>query len=302
VIVGGLVNPHAALAANLEHVPVVWQIVDSRTPRAMRLVMMSIVNRLADGLMFGGEALATLHLNRKASTVPWFVCSPPVDLERFIPSPERRRLTRQLWKIPEDAAVVGTVATLAPQKGLEYFVEAASLIYRAQPNSWFMVVGARHDAHRQYIARLEADVVRFGIPKERFLFVGGRDDVENYYPAMDAKLITSLPRSEGTTTTAMEAMACDVPVVAADVGAVSEVVEHNRTGFLVPPQNAQALAEKTLELLANPRLRAQLSAVGRRRVQRFSIEACADRYLDVFDAAAAHRRGRYASSRARRQW
>lgn len=288
VVVGGLVNPHAAIAAKLEGVPVVWQIVDSRTPWPLRAVCMPLVNRWANAIMFCGKALVDLHFNGRPSKAPSFVCPPPVDLDRFSPSPERRRETRRRLGIPQDALVVGTVSNLTPAKGVEYFIRAATRIYRSQPNTWFLVVGARYETHRRYTHRLESEVSCSPIPRDHFLFVGEQADVENYYPAMDVKLITSVPRSEGTTSTSMEAMGCEIPVVATDVGAVSEVVEDGVTGFLVPARDDAALAARTIELLRHPQQRALFGANGRRGVERLSIGACSDRYLEVFDTAIGH--------------
>lgn len=288
VLVGGLVNPQAALAARLERTPVVWQILDSRAPAALRLVLMPVVSRLADAILFDGEGLIALHAGKRRLGVPAFVYYPPVDTQSFQPSPSQRRQTRQALGIPEDAPVVGMVANLNPQKGIEYFIRAAAAIYRSQPQSWFVVVGARYATHQAYTARLAAEARASGIPQERLIFTGEQPDVQHYYPAMDVKLITSVPRSEGTTTTAMEAMACGVPVVATGVGAVSEVVEDGVTGFVVPPLDSAAIARATLRLLEDRGLRTRMGQEARRRaVERYDASVCADTQIRAFDTAMA---------------
>jgi glycosyltransferase involved in cell wall biosynthesis len=90
----------------------------------------------------------------------------------------------------------------------------------------------------------------------------------------------------------MEAMACEVPVVAVDVGAVTEVVEDRRTGLIAPALDDSALAEKTLTLLGDAALRRAMGLEGRRRAHHFSVEACADRYIEVFETAQAFRASR----------
>jgi glycosyltransferase involved in cell wall biosynthesis len=291
VVIGGLVNPHGAVAARLEGVPVVWQIVDTRPPFLMRRTLMSVVLRLSDAVMFNGRALIRSHVGGQALDVPYTVYDPPVDTALFTVSPERGRETRRLLGIPDDALVVGTVANLNPQKGLEFFIRAASIVYRVLPDTQFMCVGAHHETHRGYTERLESELSSSGIPRERFIFTGGRSDVEKFYPAMDVKLITSVPRSEGTTTTAAEAMACGLPVVATDVGAVREVVEDGLTGFIVPPRNGKALARYALRLLEDDDLRSEISVAARRRaVERFDISVCIDKYVRVFETAVQRRR------------
>jgi glycosyltransferase involved in cell wall biosynthesis len=291
VVIGGLVNPHGAVAARLEGVPVVWQIVDTRPPVLIRRALTSLVLRLSDAVMFNGRALIRSHVGGRALDIPYTVYDPPVDTALFTVSPERRRRTRRLLGIPDDALVVGTVANLNPQKGLEFFIRAAAIMYRALPDTRFMSVGAHHATHHGYEKQLESELSSSGIPRERFIFTGGRSDVEEFYPAMDVKLITSVPRSEGTTTTAAEAMACGLPVVSTDVGAVREVVEDGVTGFIVPPRDTKALARHALRLLENDDLRSRIGAAGRRQaLERFDVSVCVPKYIRVFETAVQRRR------------
>jgi glycosyltransferase involved in cell wall biosynthesis len=293
VLIGGLVNPHAAVAARLEKVPVVWQIIDSRTPRILRLLLLPVVARLADAVMFWGRALIALHVGRSPLKLPSFIFYPPVDSNRFSALGKQRYVTKRCLSIPHDALVVGMVGNLNPQKGIEYFIRAASILYRSQPNSWFVVVGARYETHYGYMNQLEIEVQRSGIPQEQFIFTGDRPDVENYYEIMDVALVTSVPRSEGIPTTVAEAMICGLPVVATDVGAVREAVEDGVTGFVVPPLDPSAIAHFTLRLLQDPNLRAFMGEEGRRRAfERYNVEICADTHAQAFKAAIAHHRMR----------
>jgi len=286
VVIGGLANPHAGFAARRAKVPVVWQFVDSRLPGALRRPLSRLVLKLANAMMFDGASLIPLHFGRRALRRPVFVYFPPVVTERFIPSAERRARARNVLKIPSEAPVVGTVANINPQKGIEYFVRSAGLIYRQRPDCYFVVVGAEYESHRAYSSAVRNEVATAGIPAERFVFAGDQPDVEAWYPAMDVKLITSVPRSEGTTTTAMEAMACGVPVVAADVGAVREVVADGQTGFVVPPIDPGAMAAATLRLLDDPSLLRMMGNEARTRaVTLYDVEICADVHQRAFAAA-----------------
>jgi starch synthase len=104
---------------------------------------------------------------------------------------------------------------------------------------------------------------------------------------MDVDLITS--RSEGTTTTALEAQACGVPVVSTDVGAVHEVVDDGVTGLLVLPGDPGAIAAATLSLLEDAGRRAEMGRAGRAvAVERFGIETAADLRARAYEAALEH--------------
>jgi glycosyltransferase involved in cell wall biosynthesis len=102
-------------------------------------------------------------------------------------------------------------------------------------------------------------------------------------------VISSLPRSEGTTTTALEAQSCGVPVVATRVAAVAEAVEDGVTGLLVAPERPEALADAILRLVEDVELRAQMGAAGREAAtQRFDADQVTDVYVQAYQAALAH--------------
>jgi glycosyltransferase involved in cell wall biosynthesis len=288
VQIGGLVNPHAGLAARRRGAAVVWQIVDSRAPAPLRRAAMPLVRRLADAVMFDGEALVELHGGRESLPVSAFVYFPPVDTTRFVPSEERRRAVRDELGIPADAPVVGTVSSLNPMKGLEYFLDAAAKIAASRPETRFVVVGGAPETHLVYQRRLREQAEQLALPNPVF-FAGERVDVERWYPAFDVHVISSLPRSEGTTTTALEAQSCGVPVVATRVAAVAEAVEDGVTGLLVAPERPEALADAILRLVEDVELRAQRGAAGREAAtQRFDADQVTDVYVQAYQAALAH--------------
>jgi glycosyltransferase involved in cell wall biosynthesis len=291
VVVAGLANPHAAVAARRQGVPVVWQILDTYTPPVIRFLMMRFVRRLADAVMFDGEALIRLHAPISDLPLPKFVYFPPVDTASFYPSRDRGLQTRRELGIPDDALVVGMVANITPQKGIEYFIRAAAIIRARMPEAWFLIVGGRQESQQVYANKIEREIARCGL-QERLILAGSRADVERFYSAMDVKLITSVPRSEGTTTTAMEALACGVPVVATDVGAISEVVTNQVTGLLVRPRDPEGLADATCLLLRDSARRSQMGRLGMQRsVERYASEICAEVHLRAFQAAILrHRR------------
>src|SRR5689334_15933986 len=154
VQIGGLVNPHAAIAARHCGAAVVWQIVDSRAPALVRKLAMVFVRRLADAVMFDGQSLVPMHVGTPLP-MPTFVYFPPVDTKRFVPDRERGLQTRAEIGIPPDARVVGTVSSLVPMKGLENFIAAAGRIAEAEPDAWFVIVGSAPSSHATYAERLQ---------------------------------------------------------------------------------------------------------------------------------------------------
>lgn len=298
VVIGGLMNPQAAIAAALEGVPAIWQVVDSRTPSAIVTLFRPMVRRLGAGIMFGGYSLRALH-GMESKSGRDLVCSPPVDTRSFRQSPERRETTRRQFGVAADTVVVGTVANVNPQKGIEWFIRAARCLAENQRRMEFWIVGASYDTHRAYEHGLREEARSLGLSDDRLRWFGERSDLEMIYPALDVKVITSVPRSEGTTTTAMEAMACGVPVVATDVGAVRDVVIDGVTGILVTPCNADSIADGVTRLLGNHAMRSAIVRAGRALVMaEHDTEVCADRYRRMFEDVVHDAKGRKHPSEA----
>lgn len=288
VLIGGLMNPHGAIAARMARVPVIWQIVDTVTPAFARGFLLALVKRCANVVMFNGKKLVGFHGAARLG-LPTVVYYPPVDTTaRFRPCEARRKQVRDEFAIPQTDMVVGTVANLNRKKGVEYFIRAAGEVYQTRGDVTFVVVGARYKYKQAYNQLLDEELRRSGIPPERFLLTGERSDVERFYSAMDVMVVSSIPKSEGTTTTAIEAMATGIPVVATDVGAVSEIVLDGKTGYLVPPQDSGALAKATLRLLGDERLRAHQGAAALKRARdHFDISACLREHLRALEEAMA---------------
>jgi glycosyltransferase involved in cell wall biosynthesis len=101
--------------------------------------------------------------------------------------------------------------------------------------------------------------------------------------------LVALPSSwEGMPNVILEAMACGKPAVTTNVGGCAELVVEGETGFLVPPGDEAALAERLLRLLRDPALRRRLGAAARERVQReFSIAAMVERNELLYEEKSA---------------
>jgi glycosyltransferase involved in cell wall biosynthesis len=112
-------------------------------------------------------------------------------------------------------------------------------------------------------------------------FLGARDDVPALLACSDVGVMPSL--SEGMPVAAVEMLSMQLPLLASDIGAFREVVDPPRAGWVVPPGKPALLAEALARLLADPGLRAELGAAGRRRtVEMFSVGALARRHEELY--------------------
>jgi glycosyltransferase involved in cell wall biosynthesis len=300
VQLGGLVNPHGAIAGRRENAAVVWQLLDTRPPMAVRRLLMPLVVRLADTVMTTGQAVARVHPGATGlgeRLLPFF---PPVDPTAFDVRAIDRKSARASFGFDSDDIVVGTVGNLNPQKGHEFLLQAAASARKVHPRLKTLIVGAPHETHQGYERELHRLSDRLGLARGKdTVFAGSLDDVRPALVAMDVFALSSVPRSEGAPTAVEEAMMMNRPIVAADVGAVSELVEDGVTGFLVPPLNSNALSDAVVRLVDDQALQASMGARARERaIALCSADECARIHIEAYDRALAHQR---ASDRARRQ-
>ena len=172
--------------------------------------------------------------------------------------------------------VVGTVGRLVPQKGLEYYLRAASEVLQDFPNAIFQVIGS--GTEREKLEQMTRDL---GI-NQNFVFAGECSDMPAAYAAMDVFVLASI--DEGMPMVVLEALASKKPVVATRVGAVPSLVIHEKTGLLVAPKDVPALKQAILRLLNDAPLRSELGKNGEALVKRsYSREIMAQNYLQLYE-------------------
>jgi glycosyltransferase involved in cell wall biosynthesis len=166
--------------------------------------------------------------------------------------------------LPENAAVIGTVGRLKPQKGHIHLIRAFARVRAAVPQAELIVVGSG-----PLQPELAAEAARLGAAAHVH-FLGERDDVSALYPAFDVYAHPAL--FEGMPNAVMEAMAAGLPVVATEVDGARELIRDGETGWLVPAGDAGLLAARLAGALASPAEARRLGEAARRYVEEnFSI-------------------------------
>jgi hypothetical protein len=176
-----------------------------------------------------------------------------------------------------ELATILHVGRLEHRKGTLQLLQAAPAVLREVPEAKFVLIG-RDRAHCPG-GKTHAEYLREQFPLEvqqRVQLVGRLSDdaVEDWYRRATLFVGASIYESFGLTF--IEAMRWGTPVVGTTGGAIPEVVEHDRSGLLVPPGDSGALAQAMIALLKDERKRRELGQAGRRRVaERFSVERMA---------------------------
>ena len=163
------------------------------------------------------------------------------------------------------SSIVGVIGRLAWEKGLPFFLQAASKVTATFPEIKFLIVG---DGPLK--AELEKLSNELNI-RQNCIFTGFRQDIPDILSAVDMLVMSSL--YEGMPMVILEAMAASKPVIATKVGGIPEMVRDGETGILVPPEDADALAGSMLTLLKNKNRARQMGLAGRRCVEdHFDVE------------------------------
>ncbi len=182
-----------------------------------------------------------------------------LELRRFVENTPRAGQLRRELSIHSQTPLIGIVGRLVPVKNHRLFLEAAQRVIKRNSEAHFAIFGdgeLRNDLER-YAADLKLTA--------HVHFLGFRPNSPEMFADLDVAALSSL--NEGTPVTLIEAMAAGKPVVSTDIGGVGDVVADGVSGFLVPSQDAAALADALLRLLALPAgERAAMGQAGRERV------------------------------------
>jgi len=185
--------------------------------------------------------------------------------------------------------VVLQLGRLVPRKGIDTVIHAiAALQRRHGVRARLVIVGGNSEvpcaAATPEIARL-TDIAREQGVLDQVLFTGrrGRDALPSLYCAADVFVTT--PWYEPFGITPVEAMACGIPVIGAAVGGVKYTVVDGKTGFLVPPKDADALADRLAVLAQRPELAVAMGREGQRRArQLFTWRRVAAQMAELYES------------------
>lgn len=227
------------------------------------------------------EARRRHYLDRNFIRAAKVRCIPlGIDLDRFHPNADRRASKRTELGIGKGQILIGTVGHFGLEKGVDLAVDAFQIFCEENPDSGvhLVVLGTGSDELEQFVRSRVAD--RFA---DRIRFVGYQSSPEEWLPAFD--LLLHGARNEAFGLVLAEAMACAVPVVAARVGGVPEVVDDGMSGILADAAEATALASALARALLTPGWRSAASAhaLARARLE-FRGERYARRYFDLYVA------------------
>ena len=264
---------------NVTDVESIWNIGLLKESAGKMKYINEAILRTADYIFIESRKQAKRQLTRRQYNThkdKFNIIHKGIDINKYNPKKVER-------SAKGDECHVGTAALINPRKGLEHFIEAASLIKETDidSNIKFTIAGttAREDDSR-YKRQLKNLIQENGL-EENVEFLGWVDDMPQYLHTLDVFILPSY--NEGIPGVIREALAMKTPVIATDVGGVSEAVINGKNGFLVKPGDKDRIAEKTLYLLTNPTERKRMGERGRQHIiNNFTIKSYVETYTSHF--------------------
>ncbi len=268
------------IAARLARRPVIWHVRDRISsdylPPAVASVFRELCRLIPDRVVTNSHAtMRTLGPN----------------------PPSRFKVVHDGTIIPPEVPPLGTspriglVGRIAPWKGQDVFLLAAARLREKFPQAKFLIIGSalfKESDFEIHLHKLSADLHL----TDTVEFTGFRDDISEAMSSL-TMLVHASTTAEPFGQVVIEAMALGRPVIATNGGGVPEIIEHNRSGLLVPMGDDQSMADAIDRLLSNPTQAAEIGRLGRQRViEFFTIQRTAAQMEKVFAELQSEKSGR----------
>jgi glycosyltransferase involved in cell wall biosynthesis len=235
------------------------------------------VSQAAETSWFGSSAVFDARKYRKARRKHFTIYN-SIDfssVKERIKKTDRTSLKKSLGL--DKCLIVGSVGRFREEKGQGVLIRAMANVVHIFPEACLLLVGDGPD--REKLQKLSEE-----LNLHNYIHWVGQLDPEAviaYYNIMDLAVVPS--RFEGFGLAAVEAMAAGLPVLASKVDGLCEVIEHEKTGYLIPPENSNLLADHIIVLLTDLDKAAGMGRAGRKRVEQyFSMEQFSDAILTVY--------------------
>lgn len=208
---------------------------------------------------------------------------PPVDVPQI--DPQQIEAFRQAHHVTPDQRIIGMSARLATEKGVEYLIEAMPKVLQKYPNARVLHNGQYQNVlgEEEYARKLAPLISQLG---EHWSFLGilSPEDQAAFFHTSEVMVLPSINSTESFGMVQVEAMTCGTPAIGSNIPGVRCPVRETGMGLIVPPRDANALADSIIEILDHPERYAGDPAAVR---SQFSTEAVAVKYAAIFQELIA---------------
>lgn len=210
----------------------------------------------------------------------WLYLPNGFDLQKFKPDAQLYTAFRITHNLPANSKLIGMFARWDPMKDHATFLHAAGKLASQRDDVYFVMAGKDVDLNNPAINKI---IAQHNL-QQRVILLGAINNVHEILPAMDYVTQTSV-FGEGFPNVLGEAMACGVPCFCTDVGDSLEVI--GDTGFKIPTQNAEALAQRWQQVLRNTNT--QRNPAARARIENlFSLDSVVKKYSTIYEGSCSY--------------
>ena len=208
-----------------------------------------------------------------------------IETDIFRPDQEQRKQTRSALNISDEERILLFFSFVTKQKGVDLLIKALSHIININHRAKLMVSG-----EGEYLSEAKQFVKKSGLEKS-VIFTGyiPREEAPDYINASDIFILPTL-RQEGMPFSLLEAMSCQKPVIASNIGGIPSIIDDDINGLLVSPGNIDELVKKILSVLKNKDRAQKLADNAREKaVKEFSVDRMADETIKLFELAISRK-------------
>ena len=225
----------------------------SRFKRNFYILLEKLTIRCADIIVaVGHNTIEAYHKENIGKNIPFQVVRSGIDitnyLEQAVQTDEEKLQLRKSLGIKADDIVLITVGRFSYSKAQRYAIEAFASLQKKHTNLKFLLIG-----EGELLPDCKVLAETLNIPNNSIYFLGYQKDIPKYLSISDVFIFTSL--REGLPRVIVEASVLKIPVITFKVEGAEEVLQNEKTGFIIPQGNANTLLSKTEELILNPGLR-----------------------------------------------
>jgi len=199
-----------------------------------------------------------------------------IDLNRFVLTNEQKRRDMRLKLNAGDGPLIGIIARLSDVKGINVLIKAMPYVLKEVPMANLMIAGQGPEgpALKQLTQELSLT--------SRVHFKDTVGETPGLLTAFDVFVMPSL--MEGLGLSVMEAQACGIPVIASRVGGLVDLIQDSKSGYLVPVNDPETLADRIIEVLKMPDQAQMMAVQARSNIEKyFSVELMLKKTLGVYE-------------------
>jgi glycosyltransferase involved in cell wall biosynthesis len=265
---------YGSIVASLCRIPVIWRFHDILSPTDFSPFLIRII--ILFGRWFPKRILAVSKVTKEYLARNGLkddkieIIFNGIDSELFEIKDVSKDIRREL-KIEGKTKLIGCIGRIIPEKGQKSFLLSIPGVIKKYPEAFSLIIGDVFLKEEAYKEELLEIIKKNGL-EERIKFMGFRKDIGDVIRSLDLVIFPSVAQ-EAFPLSVLEAMALGKPVIASNIGGVSEIIEDGITGMLIEPNHPEQITDRILHLLSNQEIYSSIAQKAKEVVtERFSLQ------------------------------